>query len=200
MTKNEFLFELGQRLSGLPRSDIMASLDYYSELIDDHIENGMSEAEAVASLGSIDEIVAQILEDTPLPKLVKEKVRPKRSLRAWEIVLIILGSPVWLPLLLAAIIVVIAIFVVIWSCVITLFAVDFSIGALSVAGIAAAPFCIVASNVPLGLMFIGAGFICAGLAILFFIALYKLPYAIILLTKKLILLIKSCFVGKEASK
>ena len=73
MNKYEFLGRLRERLAGLPPKDIDASLDYYAELIADRIEDGMSEEEAVAALGTIDEIVAQILEDTPLPKLVKER-------------------------------------------------------------------------------------------------------------------------------
>ncbi|MBP3370102.1 MAG: DUF1700 domain-containing protein [Clostridia bacterium] len=200
MTKNEFLFELGQRLSGLPKQDIVASLDYYSELIDDHIENGMTEEEAINSLGSIDEIVAQILGDTPLKKIVKEKVRPKRPLRAWEIVLLILGSPVWVPLLLAALIVILAVYIVIWSIVVTFFAVDASLGAVSIAGIAASPFLFAAANPGLALMFIGAALVCAGLCILFFLASDRITRLIIWLSKKILLLIKSSFVGKENEK
>ena len=99
MNKYEFLGRLRERLAGLPPKDIEKSLDYYAEIIADRVEDGMSEEEAVAALGTLDEIVAQILEDTPLPKLVKEKVRPKRALRTWEILLIVLGFPLWLPLL-----------------------------------------------------------------------------------------------------
>ena len=98
MNKYEFLGRLRERLVGLPPKDIEKSLDYYAEIIADRVEDGMSEEEAVAALGTLDEIVAQILEDTPLPKLVKEKVRPKRALRTWEILLIVLGFPLWLPL------------------------------------------------------------------------------------------------------
>ena len=49
---------------------------------------------------------------------------PKRPLRAWEIVLIILGSPLWLPLLVAGAAIVISVYAVIWSLVIALWAVE----------------------------------------------------------------------------
>ena len=102
MNKEQFLLDLASALAGLPEEDIEKSLEYYSEMIDDRIEEGLSDEEAVADLGSIEEIRAQIIKDTPLPKLIKEKVKPKRSLSGLEITLIIIGSPIWFSLLVAA--------------------------------------------------------------------------------------------------
>ena len=50
-------------------------------MIDDRIEDGLSEEEAVGEIGPVDSVVSQIIADTPLPKLVKERVRSNRSLR-----------------------------------------------------------------------------------------------------------------------
>ena len=47
--------------------------------------------EAVAALGPVGEICSQILAETPLSRLVKEAVRPKRKFRVWEIILLVLG-------------------------------------------------------------------------------------------------------------
>ncbi|MBR6725619.1 MAG: DUF1700 domain-containing protein, partial [Clostridia bacterium] len=95
MNKEQFLIELAAALAGLPEEDIEKSLEYYSEMIDDRTEDGLSEEEAVAALGTIAEIRAQIIKDTPLPKIIKEKVKPKRSFRGWEIAVIIIGFPLW---------------------------------------------------------------------------------------------------------
>ena len=92
MTKAEFLAALRSRLAGLPGEDTETFLDYYGEIIDDRIEDGLSEAEAVEALGSIDAVVGGILEETPLPRLVRAKVAPRRALRIWEIVLLVLGA------------------------------------------------------------------------------------------------------------
>ncbi len=97
MNKRQFLAEIGTRLRSLPQGDVEKSLDYYSEMIDDRMENGVSEEEAVAAMGSVDDIAAQILLETPFPTLVKARLKPSRALKAWEIVLLILGSPVWFP-------------------------------------------------------------------------------------------------------
>ena len=102
MDKAQFLEELRGRLAGLPRSDLDERLQFYGEMIDDRMEDGLSETEAVAGIGSVDEVVAQIMEEIPLSKLVREKVKRSRGLKAWEIVLLVLGSPVWLPLGIAA--------------------------------------------------------------------------------------------------
>ena len=62
LTKAEFLSELKNRLSSLPDQDVNDRLDFYSEIIDDRIEDGESEEEAVRSLGNMDDIVAKIME------------------------------------------------------------------------------------------------------------------------------------------
>ena len=113
MDKNAFLDELREKLSGLPEEDIEERVAFYREMIDDRIEDGVPEEEAVEGVGTVDSVVEQIMSEIPLSKLVREKVKPKRSLKAWEIVLLVLGSPVWIPLLVAAAAVVFAVYIVI---------------------------------------------------------------------------------------
>ena len=103
MTKTEFLDELRSRLSGLPQSDLDERLLYFREMIDDRMEDGLTEEEAVSDIGSVDEIVDHIMEETPLSKLVRENAKRTRALKAWEILLLVLGAPLWLSLILAAI-------------------------------------------------------------------------------------------------
>ena len=62
MNKQKFLAELKKSLSALGRNDIEDRLAFYGEMIDDRIEEGFSESEAVLAVGSADEIAAQILE------------------------------------------------------------------------------------------------------------------------------------------
>ena len=102
MNKQEFLTELREGLSGLPQDDIEERLAFYGEMLDDRIEEGLSEDAAVAEIGDADEIVRQTVADIPFAKLAKERIKPKRRLKAWEIILLALGSPVWLSILIAA--------------------------------------------------------------------------------------------------
>ena len=112
-------------------------MTFYSEMLDDQMEEGLSEEEAVAAVGPVDEIVRQIIADTPLAKLAKERMRPRRQLKAWEIVLLVLGSPLWLSLGLAAIAVIFAFYVVLWSVSVSLWAVFASLAVCAVGGLPA---------------------------------------------------------------
>ena len=148
MNKERFLIELASALAGLPEDDVEKSLEYYSEMIDDRIEEGLTEEAAVAAVGAIDEIRTQIIKDTPLPKLIKEKVKRKRSLNGLEITLLIVGFPIWFPLLAAAASVVFSVYVTLWSLIIVLFAVEISFAACAFAGIVAAPWFFSLGNIP----------------------------------------------------
>lgn len=74
-------------------------LAFYGEMLDDRIEEGLSEDAAVAEIGDANEIVRQTVADIPLAKLAKEKIKPKRRLKAWEIILwhsvLLFGCQYW---------------------------------------------------------------------------------------------------------
>ena len=61
MNKEEYLGAIRGRISAMPADDINRFMDYYSEMIDDRMEDGLSEDEAVADMGSPDAAVEQIL-------------------------------------------------------------------------------------------------------------------------------------------
>ena len=60
MNKQEFLMRLSKGLSGLPKDDVEERLSFYSEMIDDRIEEGLSEDAAVSEIGDVDKIISQI--------------------------------------------------------------------------------------------------------------------------------------------
>ncbi len=199
MNKQEFLAELNRKLTGLPQDDIEERLSFYSEMIDDRVEEGLTEEQAIAELGTLENIVAQIMSEIPLSKLVKEKVKPSRTLRVWEIVLLVLGSPIWLSLLIALFAIVISIYAVVWSVIISLWAIEFSLAACSVGGAFASVVFMAKGNIVSGVAVLGAGILCAGLAILGFYGCKYATNAILKLSKKIFIWIKSCFVRKEAA-
>lgn len=196
MNKQTFLSELRSRLSGLPQEDIDGHIGFYEEMIDDRIEEGCTEEEAVAAVGSIDEVVSEILADYPLSKLVKEKVKPKRKLRAWEIVLLILGSPIWLSLLIAAFAVILSLYIILWSLILTLWAIEISLMASTLACAAGAMILVADGQGLMGLASLGAGLLLAGLSIFLFFAAKAATKGAAILTKKIALKIKSMFIGK----
>ena len=103
MNKERFLKELREKLKQLPEEEIYKSVSYYSELISDMVEDGMTEEEAVKSFGNINDIADRILQDAPIGTLVKTRIKPKSGWSVAAIILIILGAPLWFSLVLAAI-------------------------------------------------------------------------------------------------
>lgn len=198
MCKQEFLAQLRKGLSGLPQDDIEERLNFYNEMIDDRIEEGLSESEAVHAIGTVNDVVTQILADTPLTKLVKEKVKPNRGLKAWEIVLLVLGSPIWLSLLIAAFAVILAAYIVVWSAVVTLWSIEASLAACSLGGMVSAVVFALQGNGLTGLAMLSVGICCAGLSVFLFFGCKAATKGIVLLTKKMAFGMKTLFVGKEA--
>ena len=200
MSKQAFLTELKNGLKGMPQEDVEERLTFYGEMIDDRIEEGLSEEDAIASLGSVDEVVNEIVSETPLTKLVKEKIKPKRSLRAWEIVLLVLGFPVWFPLTVVAAVLVLVFYLLIWVLVICLWASELSLWACALAGIAGCAICIAKGNYLFGILLLGAGLVTAGLSIFLFFGCKAATVGTAKLAKKIVHGIKRMFVGKEKTK
>lgn len=123
MNRQEFLDDVKARLEGLSEEDITKALSFYEEAIDDRTDDGMTEEDAIKDIGTPEQIANEILLDTPITKLVKAKVnRKKQSIETWEIVMIILLFPIWVPVLISIIAVLFSIYVTLWSLVIALIA------------------------------------------------------------------------------
>lgn len=197
MNKKEFFAAIEKGLEGLPQSDINKTLEFYSEMIDDRMEDGETEEEAVAGIGRPEDICRQILLETPLPRLVRAKAKPNHTLRAWEIVLLVLGSPVWLPLLFAVIIVISSIFFAIWTVIVSLYFSDLMIGVASVGSLAAFGAALAGGSGIQAAMNLGSSLICFGIAVLMFFGLNKLVILAVRLCRALLRGIKSVFVSKK---
>lgn len=195
MNKQEFLSSLRDRLNGLPKEDIEERLNFYEEMINDRMDEGKSEEEAVADIGSVDQIVEEIAQDTPLRKLVKEKIKPKRKLRAWEIVLIILGFPLWFPLLLTAFILALVFYLLIWILVLVSYSIEFSLCASAVMGL----FIFIAYlfNGEFNLASLGLSIMCSGGAFLFLFPCYWTTRGTLKLSKTIMTKIKMLFINKK---
>ena len=168
MNKSEFLNALSDRLSGLPEREKEERLNFFIEMIDDRIEEGISEEAAVAELGGLDDIVSQILSEIPISSLVKEKVKKRRRFRTWEIVLLAIGSPLWLVLLIAAFVVLLSVYVVIWAADVSLWAIFGALVGFAVGGIAVGILFAACGHALSGIALIGASIACAGLYIFIF--------------------------------
>ena len=164
MKKMEFLYALNRRLLELPKSEREERVNFYREMIEDRIEEGIPEEEAVAGVGTIDGIVAQILADRP--SAAKEP--PKQSGcggKVWVILLLVLGFQVWFPILLSVFITVTS---VVLSLFITLWSVDLSFAAAGVGGFFCSIVLLVTGRFAPALFAFGGAVASLGLAVLTF--------------------------------
>ena len=197
MTKQEFLMELRTGLSGLPQKDIEERLTFYSEMIEDRIEDGLSEEQAVLAVGTAKEIIAQTVAEIPLAKIAKERIKSNRRFKAWEIVLLALGSPIWLSLGIALVAVILSVYVSLWSVIISLWAAFVSLVASSFGGVMAGILFSIKDNLLTGIAVCGASIVCLGFSIFMFYGCKAASKGILILTKKIAILIKNRFIKKE---
>lgn len=197
MTKLEFILSLSEKLSGAPEKEAEERIAFYVEAIEDRIEDGLSEEDAVADVGSVDDIATEILSEIPLVKIVTDKIKPKKKLRTWEIVLLAVGSPVWLPLLIAAIAVGLAIYASVWAIIVSLWAVFGAIVGCAIGGVVGSLALFAAGQAPSALAPFGAGIFLGGLSIFAFFGCREATKGILMLTKKTALGIKKCFINRE---
>ena len=197
MNKQEFLLGLRGALADLPEADVKTSLDYYAEIIDDQMEEGIPEAEAVASLGTVASVAEQILMDTPLPKLVKAKMRKRRRMTGLELTLLIVGFPIWFPILISLLAVVFAVYVSLWAVVVSLYASDLTLAAGVPVGIVGGVVLFITGNPAAALLILGAGLVCGGLSIFLFLGSNAAAKGMWLLGKLTLRGIKACFIPKK---
>lgn len=188
MTKDEFLSELKMQMEGLPEKDIKEAVAYYSEIIDDSMEDGTPEEDAVAALGDVG-VIAAGMKSSQTEDASDEKKRSFRKFTALEIVCLIVGFPIW-----------ISVFAVALSLYITAIAIIFSFYAVAfsmiVSGVAASIASVIgfATNNPAALFILGAGLIVMGLGIFLFIGMNRISIGFGRLSVRMLKSIKSFFV------
>ena len=189
MRKQEFLSALKHKLKGLPKRDVEERISFYSEMIDDRIEEGFPEELAVAKTGNVDHISKQILSEARVPKS-KRKRKPR------EIALLWIGSPLWISLAVAALAIVISLYASLWAVVVSFWSAFVALAASSIGGIVASIPLAIAENTSTGIATFGAALVCGGVAIFAFYGCKAVTKVAWWLTKKAVC-VKKCFRKKE---
>lgn len=155
MDKNGFLTALGEGLADISLEEREKWLDFYGEMIDDRMEEGLTETEAVEAVGPVENVISQILKQ---PEVKQEE---KTVREPWKWALIIGGAPLWLPILVALAAVVLALLACIYAV-----AASFVGGAIG--GVVLLPTYLGDGNIPGALFALGAVLFCSGIAFLMF--------------------------------
>lgn len=192
MDKATFLIELEDRLKNLSKSDMTKSLGFYSEIIEDRIEEGMSEQEAVNGLGNIDEIAREVMIDaTPLPKFAFTIMPFSKK----DVPLLVVSS----PLLVVFLGLTLLLYACIWFVIISLYLIDISFWVIGVAAIIGSIINF-PEDMPFSLLMFVGGLICLVVGLLAFSPIRKGSMKMISLTTRVSKKTKSIFLKKEVEK
>ena len=165
MRKADFLAQLRRKLSTLPHSEVEATIEYYSEMIDDYIESGYSQQAAVARLGSVENVAAQVLAGAHAPAYEAYGVQ-KTGRSGFATAMLIISSPLWGSLLVAAFAILLALAIVI-ACITILvpWVLVVAFGASALGLLIATPIVFFGDGMVVGMMALGAAFVMAALCI-----------------------------------
>ena len=173
MNKTQFCALLGNKLKPyLSPKEIYKTLNFFEEMIDDRIDEGLSEEEAVSQLGDINIIVDQILDEHNIGK--------KQTKLVWRVIPrelgfinIVLLFPAWITIFSL----VASLFIVVLSII---FSIVFSIIAIFIGGILLilkSPFYLIYErNISYFLDTLGFGFVISGAGLIgidWLIKIYK---------------------------
>lgn len=199
MNQQEFLQALESQIAILPETERRKSLDYYAEMIADIMEDGLSEEQAIERLGPMEDISREILAGASMSTLVKARTARKKY-SAGEVILIILGAPLWLPLLISVIAVILSVYVVIWAIVACLYAGVVGLGAGFLGALVGAVSALIRGNALQGVFFFGAASLLAGLTLLLLMVSNRIAYVLIRISARWTKKIKLLLIGRRAAQ
>ncbi len=179
MNKVEFLKELAFCLQKMNDSERNKFVIYYDEMISDYVENGVTEEEAVKKIGTPMKIAEELLDDYDSVKLNL----PSTGSRSLNMLLTIIGFPLWGSVLLAVILCIFSIYIIIWCIPFATGAGSAGLFASAIIGIIGTPF-VVTESLSIGIMQLGSGIASIGISILLGIATIDLSRKFISITKK----------------
>lgn len=168
MSKKEFLESLGRLLKSLGKSEREKSLSYYNEIIDDYMEDGYTEEQAVEQIGNPGLIAQEIIEE----QRTQTKEPMSRGMKGLIAVLLVLGFPVWGSLVLAGFCIILSAVLLVLSAYIVIWCIPVCTGAASVAGLILSVVSmggaaiIIFQNPAAGVIQLGVGMSSAGIFIL----------------------------------
>ncbi len=178
MTSKKWLRKLRKSLSGISADEKKRIIEFYREMIADRIEDGMTEGQAIESLGS-PELVAQKIQGDDTTKKTKptKKRRERQGALVWKIIgLTFFWSIFGIPLL------------AVWLAVVAVvFALVLCGGVFTLCGAIALPVSVLylAWEIGAGLTLIGCSILLIGLGLIFIICIGYLAKYCLIFTKKI---------------
>lgn len=204
MRRDDFLDQLSTYLQSLPFSERQSTIDFYAEQIDDRIDDGMSEEEAVASLEHPKDIANNLLslrDEQSLEFYVPqhEPQKTSNSNIALIVIVLILTCWIWIPLLLGILFVIAGIYATLFALVVSglVLGVSCVLGGLAALASAAT---LIPSSLLAAISHLGLALGLIGLSILSFLAAYYISKFTIWMSVELAHTIKHYFEKRKDKK
>ncbi|MDO5044237.1 MAG: DUF1700 domain-containing protein [Coriobacteriia bacterium] len=202
MLKKEFMKSLQAYLSTLPEFERQSTLEFYSELIDDRMDEGSSEEEAIASLESPFDIASNLLDIREQEKIEFFVDRPntqeKKKLWPW-VLLAIITAPLWLFILFMVLLFIFFIILSILSIFVMLLTAAFLL-IVAAGNVFVTSFFIFPSSILAGISHLGLSLGLLGLALFSGLLAYFVFVAVFKGTKALVQSISTAFENRRARK
>ena len=173
MSATEFLkkFDKNLRRLGVETGERRQAVAYYIEMIDDMVSDGMTEQDAVAALGDPAEAAGNFVSEMGSEFAKK----PRSSGKALRTAAIIIGSPLWIVAIVVLAVIMLAVYICIWSGVAGLWCGVAGFAAGLIGGIGGAAIALMVPGGAVAAIWLaGCGIVCAGIGILWLIGMIKL--------------------------
>lgn len=151
MTKDDYLAQVLIYMKKYGVINYQSYIDYYEEYIDDLIDNGLEETDLLKTLGTPKKLMLKILSD--------DDVQVKSPKRGIVTVALLLGIPVWAPMLLALFIIGLVLILTLGICTIVF-------GVSGIWTLIVFPIALVKIGIAYGLLQFGVSFIMLGASLL----------------------------------
>lgn len=178
MNKKVFLDKLRKNLKNFDSQEQEKFINYYEEMVEDYKENGYTEEEAILKIGDPNDIARDILKEQDMIILNI----PSTSSKVLNLILLILGFPLWGSLLLCFILLILSAYIIIWCIPVITGSLSIGLFATAIVGIIGSPFVIIKTFCT-GIVQFGLGVSSIGFAVLFFMLTIYIGRYFIKITK-----------------
>ncbi|HIY82410.1 DUF1700 domain-containing protein [Rubneribacter sp.] len=191
-SKQAYLEALRRELASLPAAEADKSVAFIEEMIDDRMEDGATEAEAVAALGSPAEVARSIAAE--LPPIPGAVAKLKTGSRAANWVLAVVLSPLWVPLAAAAALTAASVYLTIWALALSVWLLAIGLLLGGPLGLGTLAYCWIIGMPVVGLWQLGGGLLCFGLGVFCLFGAMRASAWLVRASHRYAAMVKSLFV------
>lgn len=179
MNRQEYIENLKHQLKNETYETVCQIINYYEEMIDDLLEDGFSEQDAILKLENVEDVVRNI---KGIPTYEVKKM--SQSLKIGLGIFLFISFPLWGSLLAAFCMILLSLYIIIWCIPLLTASITLSGIVVFIVGVFGA-FPLFTSSVALGLTQFGVSAIAGGIGILGLMLTYLSYQKIIYVSKKI---------------